>query len=269
MTTYAIGDVQGCYETLMRLLDHIGFDDENDQLWFVGDLVNRGPNSLAVLRFVRALGARAVAVLGNHDLHLLAVHHGQRARPKDTLDEVLSAPDRDELMAWLATRPLLHVDAALRFVMVHAGIPAFWPLEAACSRARELEEVLRGDDRREFLDVMYGNRPAIWRDDLRGVDRLRFITNAFTRMRVLDDHDALDLDFKDSAASVPVGLRPWFMDYRGKTFTHRLVFGHWAALNGNCDVPGIHALDTGCVWGGRLSALRLVGQERFSVASVQ
>lgn len=269
MTVYAIGDVQGCYDSLMRLLEHIQFDEARDELWFVGDLVNRGPNSLGVLRFVRGLGERAVTVLGNHDLHLLAVHHGERARRKDTFGEVLGAPDCDELMAWLAARPVMHVDDALGFVMVHAGIPAFWSLDSACLRARELESVLRGGERHAFYRTMYGNRPSVWRDGLRGADRLRFITNAFTRMRVLDDHDALDLEYKDGAANVPAGLRPWFVDYRGKALTHQIVFGHWAALDGHCDVAGIHALDTGCVWGGKLSALRLVGQERFSVAPVE
>jgi bis(5'-nucleosyl)-tetraphosphatase (symmetrical) len=270
VTTYAIGDVQGCYASLMRLLERIDFDSGRDVLWFVGDLVNRGPDSLSVLRFVRGLGNRAVTVLGNHDLHLLAIYEGVRnARSKDTLAAVLAAPDCAELMDWLAHRALLHVDDELGFAMVHAGIPSIWSLARAETLARELEAVLRGPARREFLGDMYGNDPALWREDLSGNARLRTITNYFTRMRVLDADGRLNLEFSGPPAAAPVGYRPWFEDYRAAQLPVRLVFGHWAALSGECDVPGLFALDTGCVWGGRLTALQFVGPERFSVASVQ
>ncbi len=269
MTTYAIGDVQGCYDSLMRLLDAIDFDATQDRLWFVGDLVNRGPRSLDVLRFVRDLAGGAVTVLGNHDLHLLAVFDTGRARRSDTLGELLASAECEELIAWLAARPLMHVDRDLGFAMTHAGIPHVWSIDQAQARAREVETVLQGDRRGEFLRAMYGNEPVAWRDDLEGYDRLRVIVNYFTRMRVIDADGALDLGFKSGADSAPAGFRPWFAAYRDRPLGLRLVFGHWAALNGVCDVADIFALDTGCVWGGTLTALRLVDQERFFVGSVQ
>jgi len=272
VAVFAIGDVQGCRASLQRLLERIRFDDARDTLWFVGDLVNRGPDSLAVLRFVHGLGDRAVVVLGNHDLHLLAVYHRcARARRADTFEAVLRAPDAEMLLEWLAHRPLLHHDGALGFVMTHAGIPAIWPVDVAAARAGEVEAALRGADRKGFLASMYGNEPAQWADTLAGLDRLRVITNYLTRMRTLRDRFALDLDFKETAEHLRPGSRPWFDDYRdqARKLHTQLVFGHWAALQGVCDVAGIHALDTGCVWGGRLSALRLVDQERFSVACVE
>jgi len=270
VTTYAVGDVQGCYRSLRALLERIGFEPRSDELWFVGDLVNRGPNSLEVLRFIRSLGERAITVLGNHDLHLLAVREEPtRARRGDTLSPVLAAPDCDLLVDWLATRPLLHRDEATGFVMTHAGIPAIWSIDEAAARAREVESVLQGRGRSEFLRAMYGNEPAEWRADLEGQDRLRVITNYFTRMRGLRGSAALDLSFKETPGALPKGTRPWYEDYRVQPCPMKLVFGHWAALGGRCDVPGIFALDTGCVWGGKLSALRLVDQERFSVASVE
>jgi bis(5'-nucleosyl)-tetraphosphatase (symmetrical) len=262
--------------SLERLLARIRFDAGKDTLWFVGDLVNRGPDSLEVLRFVRGLGERAVAVLGNHDLHLLAVaRNPAQLRRSDTLLPVLRAPDAQELLDWLARRKLLHHDGALGFVMTHAGIPSIWPLSVAQERAREVEVVLRSAQSSEFLESMYGDEPAAWSEGLTGMARLRVITNYFTRMRTLSDRCTLDLDFKEDAANPPPGSRPWFDDYRhrARNLQVQIVFGHWAALQGRCDVPGIHALDTGCVWGGALSALRLgpqfVGQERLSVACVE
>lgn len=269
MTTYAIGDVQGCFDSLMRLLESIHFDASHDTLWFVGDLVNRGPRSLDVLRFVHGLGPRAITVLGNHDLHLLAVYDGGQVRRNDTLADVLAAPDCAALMDWLAQQPLMHVDRGLGFTMTHAGIPSLWHFDEANARAREIESVLRGSDRGAFLRAMYGNEPARWTDTLTGTDRLRVITNYFTRMRVVDDNCGLDLNFKEAQDAIPAGYHPWFVDYLERDLQTRLVFGHWAALDGRCDVPGIFAIDTGCVWGGKLTALRLVDQERFSVGSVQ
>jgi bis(5'-nucleosyl)-tetraphosphatase (symmetrical) len=270
MAVYVIGDVQGCYTTLQRLLEEIRFDETNDRLWFVGDLVNRGPDSLATLRFVHQLGERAVTVLGNHDLHLLAVASGQRrARPADTLDEILRAPDRDELLDWLRKRPLLHRDDAAGFVMVHAGIPHIWDLNEATTRAREVEAVLGSDDYVGLLAEMYGDQPARWRDSLQGPKRLRVIINYLTRMRVIDVVGKLELDFKDGLNEIPKGYRPWFEFYDSAPQLFSLVFGHWAALNGECGVERMYALDTGCVWGNSLSALRLLPLEQFSVTSVE
>ena len=268
VATYAIGDVQGCYDALRRLLDEIRFDDRTDRLWFVGDLVNRGPKSLEALRFVRGLGDSAITVLGNHDLHLLAAHADRTQRRKsDTFDDVLAAPDGDALIDWLAWRPLFHRDDALGFALVHAGIPVIWSFEDAAAHAREVESALRGARRDELLRTMYGNRPAEWRADLRGAPRLRTIVNYLTRMRAVRGVCELDLEFKESAHDLPAGTRAWFEDYRRQPPELDLVFGHWATLDGRCDVPRIHALDTGCVWGGRLTALRLVDLQRFSVAS--
>ena len=268
MATFAVGDVQGCYDALSRLLEAIRFDESEDRLWFVGDLVNRGPQSLETLRFVRGLRDRAVTVLGNHDLHLLAVRDDpSQQRKNDTFEAVLTAPDADDLIEWLARRPLFHRDDALGFVLTHAGIPAIWSLESAAERAHEVEAALRSTGRRALLRSMYGNEPTEWGDDLSGAPRLRTIVNYFTRMRALRGACALDLNFKESARDLPKGARCWFEDYRQHPPELDLVFGHWAALDGRCDVPRIHALDTGCVWGGRLTALRLVDRQRFSVAS--
>ncbi|MGH8595329.1 MAG: symmetrical bis(5'-nucleosyl)-tetraphosphatase, partial [Gammaproteobacteria bacterium] len=238
--------------------------------WFVGDLVNRGKDSLATLRFVHGLGERALTVLGNHDLHLLAVAHGhRRAKAGDTIDDVLHAPDRDELLDWLRRRPLLHRDDATGFVMVHAGIPHIWDLDEATARAREVEEVLAGDDYDELLAGMYGDQPVRWRDSLRDVKRLRVIINYLTRMRVIDTVGKLELNFNEGLCDIPKGYRPWFEFYNAQPQPFSLVFGHWAALNGECGVDGMYALDTGCVWGNALSALRLVPLERFSATSVE
>jgi len=270
MSVYAIGDVQGCYDTLRRLLDRIGFDDACDQLWFVGDLVNRGPASLATLRFVRALGSSAIAVLGNHDLHLLAVARGHRQpRRSDTLQAVMRAPDRDELLDWLRHRPLIHRDATVGCVAVHAGVPHIWSIDQAEVLAREVQAVLQGNDCDELLSEMYGDRPLRWRDELSGLTRLRVIINYLTRMRLVNSDGKLELNFNDGLERIPKGYRPWFEFYRANPPSSSLLFGHWAALNGECSVPGIHALDTGCVWGNALSALRLRPLERISVTSVE
>lgn len=270
MAVYVIGDVQGCFDTLRRLLDTIQFDDANDQLWFVGDLVNRGPRSLATLRYVRALGDRAITVLGNHDLHLLAVARGHRvAKRGDTLDALLRSPDRDEWIDWLRHRPLIHRDDELGAVMVHAGIPHVWDIDAACARAREVEAVLAGDDCDALLAEMYGDQPPQWHAGLRGMDRLRVIINYLTRMRLIDVVGKLELSFKDGLSDIPRGYWPWFEFYRAVAPPLTIVFGHWAALNGACDVPRVHALDTGCVWGNALSAVRLQPFERFSATSVE
>jgi bis(5'-nucleosyl)-tetraphosphatase (symmetrical) len=270
MSVYAIGDVQGCYETLRRLLDLIDFDETKDRLWFVGDLVNRGPASLATLRFVNGLGDRAVTVLGNHDLHLLAIACGHRA-PKsgDTLAEVLAAPDRDALLDWLRRRPLFHIDDALGFAMVHAGIPHIWDFDAAKARASEIHEVLSGDSYSELLSGMYGNNPACWNNGLSGMKRMRSIINYLTRMRLIDAVGGLELKYDGPLVGIPKGYRAWFDFYRDARPRLPLIFGHWAAINGECGVDDLYAMDTGCVWGNRLTALRLDDGERFSVDSVE
>lgn len=269
MATYAIGDVQGHYRPLMRLLDAIGFDAGGDRLWFVGDLVNRGPDSLETLRLVRSLGEGAVMVLGNHDLHLLAVYYaGQPVRPSDTLEEVLAAPDGALLVDWLRHQRVLHKDEELGYVMTHAGIPHIWSLAEAGQRAAELEEALRGPDHAGFLERMYGDKPRRWRKKLKGQKRLRAITNYFTRMRLIDKRGRLNLEYTGAPKTVPGVGFPWYEAYRGRRPELEIIFGHWAALDGRVDVPGIHALDTGCGWGNGLTALCLETRERTFVPSV-
>jgi bis(5'-nucleosyl)-tetraphosphatase (symmetrical) len=270
MAVYAIGDVQGCYDSLRRLLDEVDFDESRDRLWFVGDLVNRGPASLQTLRFVARLGDRAVTVLGNHDLHLLAAAAGHRT-PKsgDTLTQILEAPDRDALIDWVRRRPLFHIDEQLGFAMVHAGIPHIWDFDAAMERAHEVEQLLAGDDYGALLAQMYGNSPACWSDGLTGMERLRSIINYMTRMRLIDAVGVLELTYDGGLEGMPRGYDAWFDFYRAKRPRLPLIFGHWAAINGSCDVDHMHALDTGCVWGNRLTALRLDDGERFSVGSVE
>jgi len=268
--TFAIGDVQGCYDTLMRLLERLRFDDRADTLWFVGDLVNRGPASAETVRFVKHLGEHAIAVLGNHDLHLLAVRHGGRARkPGDTLDSVLEAPDGDELIDWLRHRPLIHRDDAAGYVMAHAGIPHVWTLSLAERLAEEVQRALRGEEFGDFLREMYGNRPAGWTEGLAGMDRLRVITNYLVRMRLINESGALELEFNGGLDGLPKGYFPWFEPYRARPPAQKIVFGHWAALGGYVDVPSIEALDTGCVWGNALTALDLETAERVVEPSVQ
>ena len=258
MAVYAIGDLQGCLDPLQRLLDRIGFDPSRDRLWFTGDLVNRGPESLQALRFVRALGELAVAVLGNHDLHLLATAFAD-SRPKkrrDTLEDILRAPDRDELLEWLRRRPLLHHDAGLDFTLVHAGLPPQWDLAAARAAAAEAEAVLGGDELIEFLTVMYGNLPNLWSPELEGADRIRFIINAFTRMRYVRADGSLDLHNKGPLDRAAPELIPWFRHPGRRSAGLRIVFGHWSLLAG-VSHDGAFSVDTGCVYGGKLTALRL------------
>ena len=260
MAVHAIGDVQGCHEELQRLLERIDFQPGRDRLWFVGDLVNRGPRSLEVLRLVRDLGDAAVTVLGNHDLHLLAAAAGQ-ALPgeKDTFDDVLSAPDRDELIHWLRHRPLMHHDPQLDFALLHAGLPPQWTLPQALLHAREVEAVLRSEEHPAFFAQMYGNKPKRWSEDLKGMDRLRFITNCFTRLRFVRLDGKLLLKEKGPPGSVDDPLAvPWFDHPERASRGSRIVFGHWSTL-GYVARHNAWAIDTGCLWGGRLTALRLDG----------
>ena len=259
MTTYAVGDLQGCLQPLQCLLQEVAFDPAKDRLWLVGDLVNRGPQSLETLRFLYAMRDSLICVLGNHDLHLLAVAQNiERLKKADTLQEILDAPDRDDLLDWLRRQKLLHYDAERDCVLVHAGIPPQWTLAKALKRAAEVEAALQDDLRLPlFLDGMYGNQPTLWDKDLQGVTRLRVITNYFTRMRFCTSEGALDLKSKEGLDSAPPGFAPWFSFPSRKTRQHKIIFGHWAALEGQCSEPNLFALDTGCVWGGSMTLLNL------------
>ncbi len=265
MATYVFGDVQGCYAELCELLNRIG-PSGTDRLWFVGDLVNRGPDSLAVLRLVEGLGGQAVAVLGNHDLHLLCLAEGlSRYKRDDTCRDVLEAPDRDRLLDWLRHRPLLHHDEALGVTLVHAGLAPQWDIATARACAAEVEAVLRGAEHRAFMAVMYGDEPALWDDGLQGADRWRCILNALTRLRYCDLEGRMCLRFKGRPGEQAAGIVPWFeVPGRASRGAH-IVFGHWSAL-GRHHAPGIDALDTGCLWGGALTALRLEDGQTFEVA---
>ena len=269
MATYAIGDVQGCAEALFSLLDLVAFDREHDRLWFAGDLVNRGPHSLEVLRFVHGLGERAVCVLGNHDLHLLASAAGAREpRAKDTFGDVLGAPDRDSLLEWLRTRPLLYHDGEHGFAMVHAGLPPQWTLQEARALAREVEAVLRGTADGAFYREMYGDEPRHWSPALTGSARHRFIVNALTRLRYVTSDGALEFRHAGPPGTQAKGLVPWFEAPGRQSRGTHIVFGHWATLQLHEPVEPAHRvyhLDTGCVWGGALSAMRLEDGRRFSV----
>jgi bis(5'-nucleosyl)-tetraphosphatase (symmetrical) len=257
MALYAIGDVQGCNHELGTLLQALQFDADRDRLWFVGDLVNRGPDSLGVLRRIRALGGAATVTLGNHDLHLLAVAFGSaRTRSDDTLEQTLAAPDRDALLEWLMNQPLIHEDRALNLCMVHAGFAPQWDLNLARECAREFERSLRRDPMRLF-ERLYGDQPDLWDDALEGEARLRFIVNCFTRLRYVDAHGRLALRAKGSPKKAQTkSLIPWFEAEHARWRGPRIVFGHWSTL-GFFNHGGITGLDTGCVWGGALTALRL------------
>lgn len=255
MPVYAIGDIQGCFNELEGLLDQISFDPRQDKLWIAGDLVNRGPDSLETLRFLHRLNV--VTVLGNHDLHLLATAHIPKYRKhKDTLEQVMHAPDGPELLEWLRHQPLLHHDTGTGYTLIHAGLPPQWDLDKARHCAAEVEQVLRGKDYVEFLGEMYGNHPAQWSDSLQGWDRLRFITNCLTRLRYCDTNGHLALEHKGPPGSQPRHLKPWFDWAQRKSRGMNILFGHWSTL-GAYDEAGVHSLDTGCLWGGTLTAMRL------------
>jgi bis(5'-nucleosyl)-tetraphosphatase (symmetrical) len=265
MATYAIGDIQGCYSTLRRLLDKIDFDPLSDRLWMVGDLVNRGPKSLAVLRFVKSLGNRAVTVLGNHDLHLLVVAAGHvKPHRGDTLQAVLKAPDRDELLDWLRHRKMMH--AAGHHAMVHAGLLPQWSIAKAMRLAQEVEAALQSDDYSEFLRHLYGNKPDRWRDDLSGYARLRVITNVLTRLRLCTADGRMEFTHKGAPIDLPRGYQPWFEAPRRRNRATTIVFGHWAALGLYLE-SNVACLDTGCVWGRTLTACRLKDRQLFQCAA--
>jgi bis(5'-nucleosyl)-tetraphosphatase (symmetrical) len=265
MSVYAIGDVQGCGDELERLVEKIRFDPARDLLWFVGDLVNRGPRSRDVLRLVKGLGEAAVTVLGNHDFHLLSCHYGLRApKDSDTLDDVLAAPDRDELVAWLQARPLLH--RTDDYVLVHAGLHPSWSAHKAMTLAAEAEAALRAHPRDTVAALRQGPAPPRWDDALRGGDRLRAIVSTLTLIRTCTADGTMDLRFNGAPAQAPHGCRPWF-DWPGAYASEvTVVFGHWSALGLKVE-PHAIALDTGCVWGGALTAIRLDDGALFNVPS--
>jgi bis(5'-nucleosyl)-tetraphosphatase (symmetrical) len=251
MATYAIGDVQGCYNELRALLERVGFNREHDRLWFVGDLVNRGPKSLEVLRFVKGLGERAVTVLGNHDLHLVTQHEGfERRRTDDTFTDVLGAPDAKELVEWVRTWPMMHVEGG--WAMVHAGLLPQWTIQKSSSLAKEVEQALRAPDYRDFLSNMYGSKPERWDDGFGGWDRLRVIINAMTRMRFCTAQG--EMEFRSDGVTPPAGFGPWYESRRDPEPS--IVFGHWSSRGLQLSEK-FAGLDTGCVWGGPLTALRL------------
>ncbi len=261
MSTYVIGDVQGCYVQLMALLEHLHFNERADTLWFCGDLVNRGKDSLSTLRFIKNLPHK-VTVLGNHDLHLLA--YAQHIRPKhpdDTLDDILAAADKEELLTFLQHQPLLHHDAALNMTLVHAGIYPLWDLAIAQRLSKEVEVQLKGPLCGALLKDMYGEQPQLWDEKLTGIDRYRFIINAFTRMRFVNAQGELML-FADGAPASHPDLIPWF-DFSQRLPTGPIVFGHWSRLGLFNKDNQIFCLDTGCVWGGKLTALRLTPKLGF------
>ena len=261
MATYAIGDVQGCYDELRALLDALDFDPACDRLWFVGDLVNRGPHSLEVLRFVKSLGERAVTVLGNHDLHLVMQAEGcGRHNKEDTLEAVLNAPDREELLAWLRRQPLFHAEGD--FAMVHAGLLPQWTAAAAAALSEEVRAALMAENYRDFLAHMWGSTPAGWCDDLTGWERLRVIVNAMTRMRFCTPQGIMEFHSKEPPQHAPAGFAPWFEISDRASANHTLICGHWSAL-GLKREPKLLALDTGCLWGGSLTAVRLEDRRVF------
>ncbi len=273
MTTWAIGDIQGCFKTFTALIKRIGFTAGRDRLWLAGDLINRGPQSLEVLRWCFQHQNDIDVVLGNHDLHYLAVAYG--ATPfkegKDTFDDILAAPDANSLTDWLRQQPLIHVDQG--HILAHAGIYPRWTLSQAMDAAAEVEEMLQSDRITTYFQHMYGNHPDRWEDDLSGYSRLRFIVNTFTRMRICDANGALELRYKKGWKHLPSGFQPWFNDAQRISLPYPVLFGHWAALEGRSHCQHAIALDTGCVWGAKLTAYRLhdghitaIGSEEESAA---
>ena len=265
MATYAIGDVQGCREQLEQLLERINFDTSTDKLWFAGDLVNRGADSLGTLRLIYQLRNSVVVVLGNHDLHLLAVNQDlSRGTNKDNFYNIFDAADKEVLLAWLQQCSLVHLEQ--NHLLVHAGVYPLWNIQSLLKYAREVEQILQSENSESFFQQMYGNTPQRWSNTLEGIDRARFITNALTRMRYCSDNNSLDMINKAPVAQAPDGLTPWFMAKNREPVSETVLHGHWASLNKSDVTDGIINLDTGCVWGGRLSAWCLEEKRWYSVA---
>lgn len=271
MGTYCIGDIHGCYDELQKLLHIINFDPQKDKLWFTGDLVNRGPKSLEVLRFVKSL-PDAKTVLGNHDLHLLALaYYKSDVDEKHNLHDILTADDKQELLDWLRKRPLFYHDKKLNYTLAHAGIYPLWNLTQAKTYANEVEKILAGSDYQELLKHMYGNNPNKWSINLKKWQRSRFIINCFTRMRFCDKNGRLDLTHQGKIGTQPKEYLPWYEVPNRPTRNTKILFGHWAALGGSISapkMPNVYALDTGCVWSGCLTAMRLEDREVFKVSCV-
>ncbi len=264
MSTYAIGDIQGCFQALQLLLQKINFDPARDRLWLVGDLVNRGPDSLAVLRWAKSLGDKAVVVLGNHDLHLLAVAYGfVKPHRKDTIAQVLAAPDRTELLDWLRHQRLFHAEDD--YALVHAGLLPQWSVKKAAALAHEVEQELRGKHYLDFFAHMYGNEPKAWSKDLHGMARLRMITNAMTRLRFCTPEGEMEFDHKGPPEIFPAGHLPWYEAPNRKNADSTIIFGHWSAL-GLQVRSHLMALDTGCLWGGNLTAVRLEDRQVYQIS---
>jgi bis(5'-nucleosyl)-tetraphosphatase (symmetrical) len=265
MSHYAIGDIQGCHAELCQLLELLAFSPRSDKLWLVGDLVNRGPESLAVLREVKALGDAAITVLGNHDLHLLTVAAGHaKAHRRDTIGAILEASDRDELLDWLRRRPLVVVDGEL--LLVHAGLLPAWTPETASALSREVEAMLASGRADEFLQRLYGDQPRAWRDDLAGFDRLRVIVNACTRLRFCTADGVMEFEEKRGPGAAPDGYRPWFEHENRRSARKTVVCGHWSTLELTL-APNVMMLDSGCLWGGTLTAVRLDDRRVYQVPS--
>lgn len=265
MSSYAVGDIQGCLDPLKRLLQMCDFDLKKDRLICVGDLVNRGRQSLETLRFLKSLGTSMTGVIGNHDLHLLAIHYGGHPpRPTDTLDDILKAPDREALCHWLASRPILIEDADQGYVFSHAGIPHIWDRKTTIACARELEAAIQNPQgQTDYFQKLYGDHPDLWDPQLTGMDRLKIITNYFTRMRLINLEGRLDLKYKGAPTHTSSGYFPWFERRHQDWADYRFFFGHWGALRGLTDKSWAIALDTGCVWGECLCAYRLEDGQRF------
>lgn len=269
MATYVIGDVHGCFVQLQQLLEVINFNLEDDNLWFAGDLINGGPQPVETLRFIKSLGDKQVCVLGNHDLVLLGVSSGELIAPKDRdigFEPVLESPDCEELIEWLRMRPLIHFDPKFNVLLVHAGVLPQWSLAQIIEYAHEVESILRSPQANELYRVMYGNLPDVWHESLSDWNRIRFLINCFTRMRFCSTTGQLDLSTKGTQG--PTGFAPWFTYPTARGNNPKILFGHWAALLGKTDVDNAIALDTGCVWGYNLTALRLDDNKFFSVAGL-
>jgi bis(5'-nucleosyl)-tetraphosphatase (symmetrical) len=270
MTDWAIGDIQGCAGPFFRLLAKTQFNPERDRLWVVGDMINRGPDNLSIVRYIKNLGCRACVVLGNHDLHFLAVVNGARKlSSKDTLQDLLTAPDCADIVSWYRQQPLIQFND--QYLMCHAGLPPMWSQDQAIKLAQEVSDCLVDDQRfKSFINAMYGNQPSVWNASLQGNDRLRVITNYLTRMRFLDNGGRLELTANESPNEAPMGFLPWYQHPPIETPRPReILFGHWAALQGRCPAPGLHALDTGCVWGGTLTMMNLDSLLRISEPAEQ
>ncbi len=270
MATYAIGDIHGCYAQLQGLLDKIKFDPTQDILWFTGDLINGGPQPAETIRFIQSLGTQHVCVLGNHDVVLLGVAAGKIPAPRDRkigMEPVLMAPDRDELIAWLRQRPMVHFDVERNVLLVHAGVLPQWTLPQIQNYAHEIETLLRKQTDDRFVTEMFGNEPAIWNEQLTGMPRIRFLLNCFTRMRFCTADGKLDLTTKGEIDNAPSGYQPWFKFNRPHTEDIKIIFGHWAALLGNTGVANAINIDTGCVWGHELTAVCLDDWRYFQVKS--